>query len=105
MIIPSQFSRTASVPVSGRNQRPVLFGHAPKPQPEDTKEWAQTFFLDLFKPHQIIPRKPDPTDPPAPLANKNVVQKVWLWFQALAQGFLKDLEDIWRHCRPGSKTP
>ena len=81
----------------------MLFGHAPKPQPEDTKEWLQTFALDLFKPHRIIPKKPGPNDPPEPLADKNAIQKVFLWFQTLADSFFKDLRHIWQHCRPKSK--
>jgi hypothetical protein len=105
MILPSQLSRAASVPVSGRNQHSVLFGHAPKPQPNDTREWLQTFVQDLFMPHKVIPNAPGPTAPADPLADKNGLQKVFLWFQALFEGLFKDLELIWQRCRPGSKSP
>ncbi|WP_303672898.1 hypothetical protein [Vampirovibrio chlorellavorus] len=103
MIIPSQLSRATYLLSSTGEQRRLQFGHAPRPQPKDTREWLKTFALDLFMPHKVIPNKPDPEAPPHPLADKNVLQKVGLWFQALVAGFFKDIKHMWEQCRPAPK--
>ncbi len=96
-------SRAAYRPSPRRNEPSVFFGHAPRPQPKNTQEWVKTFALDLFMPHKVIPNKPNPTAAPHPLADKNVLQKVCLWFQALVEGFFKDIKHIWEQCRPETK--
>lgn len=103
MTLQTLASRAAYRPSPTKHEQSVLFGHKPRPQPEDTQEWLKTFALDLFMPHKVIPNKPDPEAPPHPLADKNVLQKVCLWFQALVEGFFKDIKHIWEQCRLEAK--
>lgn len=83
----------------------LRFGHTEKPQPEDTKEWLQTFALDLFKPHEILPNKPAATENTKNPETKNIekqphiLMKPVLWLQALAKSFIDDLKHFWQWCR------
>jgi hypothetical protein len=99
--IQPNYRNPASLKPSG-----IRFGHAPKPQPENTREW----FSDLF-----FPRKETPCNDSActdhdhensALKDKNMVEKVCLWFKELADGFWKDLKIIYERLtlKPNQST-
>jgi hypothetical protein len=75
----------------------IRFGHTAKPQPENTQEWLSDFFF---------PRKETPCNDSActehdhensALKDKNMVEKVCLWFKELADGFRKDVQVIFKY--------
>ncbi|WP_373531381.1 hypothetical protein [Vampirovibrio sp.] len=91
---------------SDYTSRPVIlsrpssprFGHQPKPQPKDTKEW----FTDLFFPRAQAPCHDSHCsdhqhehENPA-VKGKNRIEKVGLWFKELITGFWNDVKTVFQ---------
>jgi hypothetical protein len=94
------YRSSASLKPSG-----IRFGHATKPQPENTREW----FLDLFCPRKETPCNDsactDHEHENSALKDKNMVEKVCLWFHELADGFCKDLKTIFQYFTQKASQP